>query len=240
MPDNEARSRAEKKLDESLKDINEQLQTIIVKIKKLEGDLRSQNEKLENMEIIIQELAEFKKDLKEVKADNIKMKKKMTELEMELDQTRNNANRNNIEITGIPETAGEDLRAIINNLANLGKVEMKDKDIESVIRYKARNNRPGIVGVKFVQAVARDEFMKKVKQKKPSQKDIGFRGNEKIFINERLTFKAKAILYHVKQEAKKKNWASVWTYAGRVYIKLENQGQPVLINTLDDLEILIK
>lgn len=239
MPD-ETRTRAEKKLDDSLKDINDQLKTIIGKIRKIEGELRNQNEKLEGMELIIQEIVEFKQDLKEVKAENLVMKKKMTDLEMELDQIKNDANRSKIELTGIPEVAGENLKAVVNKLATLGKVDLKEADIKSVIRSKTRNSRPGIISVEFVQAITRDEFMKKVKQRKPIQHDIGFTGNDKVFINEKLTVKAKTVLYHVKVEAKNKNWSSVWTYAGQVYIKIESQGQPILIKNLDDLEILSK
>ena len=64
-----------------------------------------------------------------------------------------------------------------------------------------------------------------------------FEGREKIYINENLTRYRRDLFAKARRQKKKdKHWHSAWSIDGKLFIKKTQNGKPIRINCLEDLE----
>lgn len=227
-------------IEEALKGMQGQLKELLGKVNGMENALLKQNEKIEIMEEILKENRELKSEINQIKSDNLCIKKRMDEMEDYIEGLQRVKNRSKIEIMGVPHTNEENLLEKVKMIANLAKIKIEAKEIKILFRLRPKGQKPGAIEVDFEEARLRDSFMKEVKKIRPKIEDIGEKGKGKIFINEKLTAKAKNVLYNVRQEAFKREWRNVWTYGGIVFIKKTEAENPIKVRSLGDLEELIK
>ena len=88
--------------------------------------------------------------------------------------------------------------------------------------------------VKFSKASARDSLYnnrKNLTKKGVNTDTLGFRGTQKIFINEVLSKTQQKLFYHARKRKEQLNWRYVWTYHGQVFMRKDHDSDAVKIAT---------
>lgn len=241
---NERTTRSDAKLagiENALKEIKEQLEALTMKVNKVDEKVNTQGKLLAKIEEIRQSNKAIEEGIKEVKAENMQMKIRIAKIERRVETQEMKERRNQLELVGIPVTSNEKPEELMMKLAKETKVEVKNTDIESCYRIKAREGREGPIIIKFKEARERDRVMKELKSKKPTLEMISYEPKQKkIFVNESLTPTMKEVLYKVKTAAREKGWNRVWTYAGTVYVKTERESRQIKIETKEEMDILLQ
>lgn len=247
MPDDrssraEARAnRDEDYLRKDIKDIKDQLVAITKQLKSVDKKVNEQADKINRIEEVCKECKNMRQEMKELQAENLIFKMKIKNIELYQEKQQIKKKRNWLEIYGIPAIEKESRVGILIDLAKEAKVRISEEDIEEEYRAKAVNGKERPIAIKMKNAQIRDNLVKQIKKIKPRLKNIGMEPeNRYIFVNEALIPSRKNLLYKVKGEARDRNWKSVWTYKGDIYIKKEENGVQIRIETEDDLITLIK
>ncbi|XP_063634809.1 uncharacterized protein LOC134805431 [Cydia splendana] len=158
------------------------------------------------------------------------VKKSVIELQLQLNDYQQRERINNLEITGLPEHAAENLMDIMIAIAKISGVTLSKDDIEHVNRVKPRQTvegRPRAVIAKL---------KKRSKNRGITTEDIELPGGRKpIYINEHLTPVNKALLKKTRDAAADKHYEFVWTKNCQILAR-KNQGAPALhLRTEEDL-----
>lgn len=242
--DSEGRStRTETKLvtiDSTLKDIREQLNGILIKVTSVEERLSNQDKKIEVLEKVIKDYANMKKEIDLIKIENVELRKKVLNSEIMEENKLLRENRNALEIHGTQRTVNEDLKQTAIKLGDAAKVVLSKEEIVDCYRLGKRDKN-GAIFVRFATPQKRDEYLQKTKKIRPTSRLIGQEPRDnKIYINEALIPSRKYLFYKTKQLVQEKKWKSIWTYAGAIYLKMEQDGNPIKIERLEELEILVR
>lgn len=245
MPESEKRdTRADTRMQAieiGLREIKEQLGLITVKLNKAENKQKENTERMKKIEEICELYAELKRDVNEVRIQNMELKEKVRKMEEHSRWQEKKKIKNNVEIFGIPERNNENIREIITNLAKTAKVDITERDVEECYRVKVKAGEGKQIVIKFRRYEEKAKLIKAMKVKRPRLIDIKEHPENKlIFVNEMLTKEAKALLYQTKLEARNRKWFKVWVYAGDVFIQLEEKSQQIRLENFEQLEILIK
>lgn len=228
-------------VENSLKEIKEQLSNLNRRMEKLEEKVTAQSIILNNLEEIVKINKQMTEDIKSIKADNLQIKSRLLALEKEGDRKQNSERRNQIEIIGIPQNANEVIERIVADLAADAKITISKSDIAKAYRLRARPGKVAPIIIELKETELRDRMIKDLKKRKPKLRTINMEPSDRnIYINESLTPKAKSILYNVKKAANEKKWFRVWTYAGAIYLKMEKEGTQIKIKTIEEMETLLK
>lgn len=236
-------SRAEARMqaiEESMKELTVKIEKIISQNDSISNCMKIQEDRLKSMEEKMVDYVNLKADVNFLKSENLVLKKRVGDLEADMEYLKNKENKKMIEINGVPSGNAENIEEIVLSIAKAIKVELTNSDVCSAYRLLGRRGNPGTISVKFKDTEKKLTFLKAAKKVKPKTDMIGYSGNANIFVNEKLTYKTKAILFKLKEIARTKTWARVWVYAGAAFIKLEESGQPIKVATLEEVETLRK
>lgn len=142
--------------------------------------------------------------------------------------------REMIEVSGIPSKDNENCVNIIKNICNL-----IDLNIENSIEIAHRIKNGDII-VKFRDRPSRDTLFRcKDKLKGKSTKDLGFKEERFIYINESLAFDNKKLLFNVRQKCRELGIKKVLTDNGIIKVKKDIPGSKWLtIKNRNDLDLL--
>lgn len=229
-------------MESILKEIKDQVDNLSKKGITIEKKITEQGVKINKIEEICVGCKALKSEIDNIKVSNIQLKKRVNEMERKIEQEEINKKRNTIEIYGIPEKDKEDINNIVKRLADHAKVNLKKEDIEKCYRpRKGINGREKPIVVSFKEKDTRDKIIKAMKVSKPRLGNINMEPeNKMVFINEALIPERKRLLFQAKQEARVRNWYRVWTYAGAIFVLIEEKGKNIKIESEQELEILIK
>lgn len=176
-----------------------------------------------------------------LEAEVKRLSESLISMEDKQDEIEQHSRRNNLEITGIPITQGENTEAIVQKLAEIANVELPANAIEACHRVptKVKNKVQPIV-VKFATRKVRDALKQGLHKKQLKIKDmIPSRSNDGlIFVNEHLTLRRKKILGKVIEIKRAKNAKYVWTQNGTIFFKKTDNSTAIKINTFGDLKKL--
>lgn len=165
-------------------DLNDKLNIILGKFEEIES-------RITNMEEKISECLEGRKDVNKLMVSDIAIRKKIKNLEGEIEFMHRRENRNKLIISGIPEEAGE---IIVDKIIKLGKsanVIINSKDMVRVIRFSKGKDEGGNVEVNFENTSLRDTFLKEVKKARPNSGKVFNKGRTNIYVNEKYSYNKK-------------------------------------------------
>lgn len=241
--DNERPQRMEARLnaiENMLKEIKEQMGNVTRKISKVEGSVSEQVNKIEGIENVCRECINIREEMNVVKAENNNLKKKVKEMEVQMENQLIKEKRRDVEIYGIQREENENCKQIVKSLAKAVKVNIEDDEIERCYRPKDFDNRQKPITVTFKSAEIRDKILVEAKKARLRVGQIGkVPENKKIYVNESLIPSRKKLLFKTRAEAKEKNWVAVWTYRGAIFIKRSERENRIKIESEEDLVILI-
>lgn len=183
----------------------------------------------------------MQKEIEEVKEENKILKKSVAALEQRMRNSEQYSRLSNIEISGVPETRGENMEELLGDIAKAVNLEMKKKRVVAAHRVPtySRNRTPPII-VKFATRQDRDTWIDAFKQVRPLTADRINKNfsKDKVFINEHLSPENKMLLSRTKEAAREKGYRFVWSREGKIFVRRENGEKCVRVDGFADLEKL--
>ncbi|XP_047993906.1 uncharacterized protein LOC125232323 [Leguminivora glycinivorella] len=166
--------------------------------------------------------------------------------------------RNELEISGLEETPGENPYHLAMTAAVKIGVELHDSDLSYVTRVGPKLRPQNIddqdnetplrrpLVVSFTRRVKRDEFLKQARARRSvKSKDIvGDLGSDRtVYVNERLTAEGRRLFRNARTFASDHGYKYCWVNHGTIFIRKKdaNAGSPAIrINCDDDLNGLLR
>ena len=169
---------------------------------------------------------------------------KLGAAESKIQQLEAYSRRNNLTISGVPETDGEETDQLVLDVAKSAGVMLTPDDIDVSHRVgRPKNNKTRNLVVKFLSHNVREKLFTARKDKSanrvrshPLLTAEAIRG---IYISENLTPESQKLLFVCRQlKAKNKVWGAYSTN-GRVKVRLGQDQTPKIIECVEDLEQLV-
>ncbi|CAH2230212.1 uncharacterized protein LOC120636863 [Pararge aegeria] len=187
------------------------------------------------------------KQLEDRKLETDILKATVKDLRLELNAQNQNHLRNELELSGVPETSNENIHHIALLAARKLGVELDDRDIDWVSRVgprgkpttatdgKTKFSRP--VVVRLLRRAKRDEIIKAAKTRRNiTSADIEIPGeSHKIYYNERLTKPNRELFREARKKTKELGFSHCWCSQGTIFIR-QYEGKPARsVRNQDDL-----
>ncbi|XP_050359907.1 uncharacterized protein LOC126779831 [Nymphalis io] len=140
---------------------------------------------------------------------------------------------NDIDITGIPESKGENPYHIVMLIAAKLSVKIDEQDITRAERIgpihgsKEGENATRPIVVRLSRKTLRDDILRAARIRRGADTaDMNIPGNpRKFYVNERLTKTNRQLFKKTRIAAKTSKWKFIWTREGRIYTR-QNEGKP--------------
>ncbi|CAB3228752.1 unnamed protein product [Arctia plantaginis] len=156
-----------------------------------------------------------------------------------------------LEIRNVPtktQETKEDLIEIVKNIAQAVNTQIEPREIRDVYRMNSRKIQTnGPITAEFTTVIKRDELLANIKKYNRENKTnrinsshISMNGTSPIYISEKLTTKAKKLLYQAREFSKANEYSYCWISHGKIYVKKREGATAKRINHEIDLEILKK
>ncbi|KAJ2949941.1 hypothetical protein O0L34_g11266 [Tuta absoluta] len=186
------------------------------------------------------------------------LKVTVCQLQAELNLQAQQQLRNEIEISGITESQGENLQHFVTLAARKVGVVLEDADIDWISRAgpkrklkseeksqeepsKKGNLQPRPIVVRLMRKSTRDQLLKAAKARRNiTTTDFNLPGAPTaIFLNERLTRENRMLFREARAKAKTSGYDFCWTYQGAVYMRQRAGKQAIPIRSQDDFARII-
>lgn len=212
--------------------INTDLTNIRTDIGSLKLDVQNSFKKINK------EVNKCKKDISAVRKDNVALKQQISFLNQQMSDCTQIPFVNMVKIDNIPTVENENLLTIITLLSGKIKFELSEDMIETIFRQKfgKREHPPSIV-IKFFLNSVKTKFLILSKLNKNNLKEIELSPGVQcsVFINEYLSPLKYSIVKRANMYRKEKKLFGVWTRNGKIFIRLEEKSQPIIIRSQEDL-----
>lgn len=149
---------------------------------------------------------------------------------------------NNIEISGIPKTANENVTEIVKTLALSLMCGIQDCDIINAFRGKTYKNMDGKIYAQLNTKHIKELFIKNAKLRYKNNNPLlaneihmNFPKNQ-IFINDQLTPHNKKLLWISKKVARNYNYKFTWANMNGIFLRKGNGEQVIKIHNLETLQ----
>lgn len=235
----------------SLLQVELKLSDLTGKIDLLVGEIKQCREGMDFMNIIFEQMkAEWKKIVGEqlsIQKENVELKKELKEIRREISFMKMNIESEEktktlvgLELSQIPEKKDEKLDDLIIKIGKTVNFSIKKENIKSIYRKKNKG-KIGDVILMMDSVPNRDGFLKEIKKKKLSTKDLGYpEASSPIYVRELLTKYGKDLYFSALKFKREKSWKFLWINEGRVLLR-EKEGEKYhVIRHMEDIERLRK
>ena len=151
-----------------------------------------------------------------------------------MDRANQYSRRNNLRISGVPESNDEDTDSLVLSLADSIGTGLVIDEIDMSHRVDRPANHPSIVGkprdilIKFSTYRSRQKLYKRKAQLKP-------RGHPHCYVNDDITRQRSALLFNARKLKRDRLIQEAWSSDGNVLIK-DNSGRIHQVVTDQDLD----
>lgn len=225
-----AESREQIKLLET--DIGKSVDLCHEKIEDLTKTIKKQNENLKALE------EKYSKSLEE----NKNLQKRVSELEIRLDDLDQYSRSNTLEINGIPETANENVLEIVKTMGRSLDYQITDDMVDACHRLGQKlQDRPRGIIVKFTRRTVKEQLLEKRRIKRNfNTKDIGFTDKpaDVIYISESLTLRRRKLFNAARALKKEKGFQFLWVRNGKILLRTQEGAKVILVTSMEQIATL--
>ena len=186
------------------------------------------------------EVVDLKKSMQEKDAKIASLEKRVSYLELQVDDLEQYSRRNSLRISGISESENEDVSKKVIDLVNdtLKVTPALTADqidrVHRTGRHSAEKTRP--ILVKFTNYGARNQVIRSRGKLRDRNQNVQDQGHQKqtVFINEDLTKYRAELLYHARQCKKDKTIDDCWSWDGKILIK-DKASKIIQVRSVEEL-----
>ncbi|XP_047020525.1 uncharacterized protein LOC124630606 [Helicoverpa zea] len=162
------------------------------------------------------------------------------DLKLQLNERDQETLLNDVQVSGVTETKGENPSQLLSILAVKLGVQLDERDVVfvrrvgNVLRNRTEEEgataaRPRVIVARFARRVTRDSILSAARVRRNlCTQDIQVPGeSRRIYINERLTKTNRQLFSLTRQAAARYGWKYAWTRDGRILAR-KNEGEPVV------------
>ncbi|KAK3927816.1 Sulfide:quinone oxidoreductase, mitochondrial [Frankliniella fusca] len=210
-----------KELKKSVDFMSEQYDGVVTRLEELEEQKNVQKTQLQNLQSMVEERDALISNLQERIRENEQY-----------------ARNRNIEISGLEEVKGEDLKEIMKNIAQKIKVDYNEDDIDVIHRIptKRSNEHPKVIA-QFTTRRTRNQWLKCKKNALVASSEVtGGQAFSTVYLNTHLTPEWKHLLWAAKQYGRPKGYKIIWFQDNKINAKKDVTDRPVFIKSEKDFE----
>lgn len=186
------------------------------------------------------------KALSSLQKDLTQAQETMVELRFQNNTQDQFSRQNNVEISGIPSTSGENLYSLLNNLCTVVGYKLSDTDIDTIHRVRPYRTdyehgkqpirHPSII-VRFTQRRRKEQLIAAVRARRGlTTADIGMQGRAfNLYVGDHLTPTNKLLLKRVRELKMEKNYTYVWVKDCKIFIRKNDSSNIIRILKESDL-----
>ncbi|CAH0723443.1 unnamed protein product, partial [Brenthis ino] len=197
-------------ITEEFRKVTETVKQWSEKITNMESSINSIIQRMNDFDLEISKIAHLESELKELQMSFNEIKENNSKSEQWV-------RRSNIQINGVPQKKGENLIQLIKILAEKANFPLSpDTDIDFITRIATKNDssdsRPKPIILKLQARYKKDDFLTSLRKLKNLKAcDMGFLGMQnRIYFNDHLSTKNKALFNEAKRLAKQKGYSYCW------------------------------
>ncbi|KAJ2937329.1 hypothetical protein O0L34_g17641 [Tuta absoluta] len=146
----------------------------------------------------------------------------------------------NVEIKGVPQSKNENLFDVVTTIGKLIQFPIQKMQLNFVTRIPTRDSKqtkPIIVC--FNNRYVKEDFIAAARitmKKSPiTASALGFTGNDRIFVNDHLTFRNKTLLTKAKKVKEEKGFQYLWAKHCKIFLRKTDTSPIILIKSEKDL-----
>lgn len=233
-----------------LKDIQKKVSALPSLIKQLDSITQSMSVLSDKYDTLLEEQEHSKTKI--IKLENtvttinnkcVYLEKCNVALEQKIHEFEQSTRKHNIEIVGIEEMPGENIKDIVTRIGNTLGVHCDEIDWSRRNKVNKQNNKPSpiVIGFKTSGTNIRDTWL--VQRKKlvgvTSNTITGGKNMDKIYINEDLTKTQRALLWNTKKQLHG-IYKYIWVTNGKILVKKVEGDKSVWIRSESDISDLLK
>lgn len=185
-----------------------------------------------------------------VTAENTILREQMHQLRISFEVMKQNQLKNYIDILGVPEVEGEDLKVVIANIAKVSDVQLENNNIVKCYRQVTTASRasaesvyhPTIV-VELCSEQIKSAIRKGLKDRNApllvSDINIGLNDSTIVYVNERLTPHMKKVFLMAKKAQKDNLIKYVWSNNGKIFGRLTDEAPTLTFLDVRDVQLVI-
>lgn len=180
-----------------------------------------------------------KKIIADLEEENKKLTNQLENVRQEITDLNQYGRNRNIEIHGIQERNGEDLKSLVHDTAKLLQIPCTLESIDVVHRLPQSNGskrRPIIV--QFTTRAVRNEWLKKRRTGLISNNLVKGSDDQPLFVNVNLAPFKKELFWKARMAKRSLNYKFCWVNAnGDIYMKKNEDTSPIQIRNENDIPI---
>lgn len=178
-------------------------------------------------------------EIDELKKENVSLLKNLTEVKTTLLDLEQYSRNRNIEIHGIQEEEGENLKHIIMELGKQLCIPMEEKEIDVAHRLplpkQSKGKRKAII-VQFTNRTIRDLWLGKRNTGLTSRNLVTGSDDTKIYVNVNLSKEKKKLCWEARQARKHLSYKYCWVNKqGDIFLQKSDTSGRLLVKTSNDL-----
>lgn len=168
-------------------------------------------------------------------------------LRQELNERDQLALANDVEISNLPEEAGENASHLALLIGAKLNVKLEDRDLIYAERVGQKREastilpgdkpRPRALVIRFTRRALRDEFLQAARVRREiTSADLGPTGeSRRFYVNERLSKHNRQVFFKARQLGREHNWKYIWTRSGIIYARQAQGKTAYRVTNLDNL-----
>ncbi len=172
-----------------------------------------------------------------------RISEQLSNIDVEIDNTRQLMKENNVRVIGLPEHEEEETNKLKDQIVVFSKEHLKfpdlnKDDIAEVNRLgQSNNDKPRDVIIKFKHREIRNQFYQ---HRKRLYSDDIRKSATGIYINEDLTQYRQRLYFDIRNLRKRSAIYAVWTSSGTVMVKLKESSEPQAVKSHRELANLLR
>lgn len=194
------------------------------------------------MKEVKSEIVSVKREHEELRSKNANLTSEVHFLKDRVRSLEQYSRKNNVEISGLPVTPGEDVIDLVKDVGLSLGLEITKKDISAAHRVPSfqKSRMPALV-VQFVNRSTKETVISKYREKKGGMTAHNVNAAfpvQKLYINEHLSPENKVFLNKLKSKAKELGYAFTWCRDGKFFVRRSQGEKYIRIDSYDNIDKL--
>ncbi|KAF6213562.1 hypothetical protein GE061_011282 [Apolygus lucorum] len=225
------------KFDKRYTEIREEMKDVKDHLNKYSDAIEKNTEKIDSLTAELSSMSDLFGGLNERCSS---LEARVVELESQISDNDQLVLNNSVEISGIPSSNDKTALDLVKLVGAALGFDITDSMVNNCFRRRPNSAsvNGGSIFLSFLRKIEKDCFMQASRQKRNlTSRDLGIIEGDasKIYINHSLTFAKRKLLNSVKTFKRENNFKFVWISNGNIFLKKDENAQPLLIKTTQDL-----